>query len=108
MVSGGFYLRLYPFWLTRLLLRIRDGALPLVLYIHPWEWDDPRLNAWDADIDDPGLSWHPRLMKWITTHNRHVALERFSRILALGPRGVPLRTVLAASAEPGPREPVSA
>jgi peptidoglycan-N-acetylglucosamine deacetylase len=94
MVSGGFYLRLYPFWLTRLLLRLRDGTLPRVLYIHPWEWDDRRLNAWDAGIDDSALDWHPRLMKWITTYNRSVALDRFARLLELGPPGRPLRSVL--------------
>jgi polysaccharide deacetylase family protein (PEP-CTERM system associated) len=94
MVSGGFYLRLYPFWLTRLLFRLRDRHLPRVLYIHPWEWDDPSLNVWDLGVDDPAVEWRPRLMKWITTHNRHLALERFARLLEAGPPGRPLGRVL--------------
>jgi hypothetical protein len=36
-----------------------------------------------------------RLMKWITTHNRGVALTRFARLLELGPQGRPLRDLVA-------------
>jgi peptidoglycan-N-acetylglucosamine deacetylase len=108
MVSGGFYLRLYPFWLTRVLLRLRDGGLPRVLYIHPWEWDDRRLNAWDVGIDDPALRWHPHLMRWITTHNRRVSLKRFARLLALGPPGKPLRSALSRAPVEAPLERIHA
>lgn len=80
MVGGGFYLRAYPFWLTNALLR-RRRDLPRVFYIHTWEWEDRGLNLWDLGVDLPGLRWKPRLMKWITTYNRSVALERFDRLL---------------------------
>jgi hypothetical protein len=94
MVGGGFYLRAYPFWLTRLLLRLRDRSLPRVFYIHTWEWEDRGLNLWDLGVDLPGLRWKPRVMKWITTYNRPIALERFDRLLSLWRPGISIRSAL--------------
>ena len=38
--GGGGYLRLLPWWYTRLgLARARSERLPVVVYIHPWEID---------------------------------------------------------------------
>jgi polysaccharide deacetylase family protein (PEP-CTERM system associated) len=99
MVGGGFYLRAYPFWFTRLLLRMRDRKLPRVFYLHTWEFDDKRLNLWDLGADLPGLRWKPRRMRWITTYNRSVAFERFDRLLSLWRPGVPLETAVRASAK---------
>jgi hypothetical protein len=96
MVGGGFYLRAYPFWLTRFLLRRRDSSLPRVFYIHTWEWEDRRLNLWDLGVDLPGLQWKPRLMKWITTYNRRVALERFDRLLSTWRPGISIGSALPA------------
>jgi len=96
MVGGGFYLRVYPFWLTKLLLRLRDRALPRVFYLHTWELDDKRLNLWDLGVDLPGLHWKPRVMKWITTYNRHVALERYERLLSRWRPAVPIGSVVRA------------
>jgi polysaccharide deacetylase family protein (PEP-CTERM system associated) len=96
MVGGGFYLRAYPFWFTRLLLRLRDSALPRVFYIHTWELDDKRMNLWDLGVDLPGLKWKPRLMKWITTYNRRSTLARFERLLTLGRPGIPLDSAVRA------------
>jgi polysaccharide deacetylase family protein (PEP-CTERM system associated) len=45
-VGGGGYLRLLPFWYTRVGVRRAWGeSLPLIAYIHPWEVDpdQPRL-----------------------------------------------------------------
>jgi peptidoglycan-N-acetylglucosamine deacetylase len=98
MVGGGFYLRAYPFWLTRLLLRLRNRTLPRVFYLHTWELDDKRMNLWDLGVDLPGLRWKPRVMKWITTYNRSAALERFDRLLSLWRPGVPLETAVHDSA----------
>jgi polysaccharide deacetylase family protein (PEP-CTERM system associated) len=45
-VGGGGYLRIFPFWYTEMGFRkIRAEALPLIVYIHPWEIDpeQPRL-----------------------------------------------------------------
>lgn len=47
-VGGGGYLRLFPFWYTRLgFFRARDEELPLITYIHPWEIDpsQPRIGG---------------------------------------------------------------
>jgi polysaccharide deacetylase family protein (PEP-CTERM system associated) len=96
MVGGGFYLRAYPFWLTHWLLRRRDRSLPRVFYLHPWELDDRRVNLWDLGVDLPGLRWRPRRMKWITTYNRHAALERFDRLLSVWHPGTSIAGALAA------------
>jgi polysaccharide deacetylase family protein (PEP-CTERM system associated) len=47
-VGGGGYLRILPFWYTRLgCARAAREAVPLIVYIHPWEVDpaQPRLKA---------------------------------------------------------------
>ncbi|NJN06093.1 MAG: DUF3473 domain-containing protein [Rhodobacteraceae bacterium] len=47
-VSGGGYFRLYPYQLTRALLRRRNAqGQPFVFYLHPWELDpaQPRIDA---------------------------------------------------------------
>ena len=99
MVGGGFYLRAYPFWMTRLLLRWRDRSLPRVFYFHTWESEDRRLNLWDLGVDLPGLRWKPRVMKWITTYNRRVALERFDRLLSLWRPGISLGSAVRQPAQ---------
>lgn len=39
-VSGGFYMRLLPYWVTKLGLRFyRHKEWPAVIYLHPWELD---------------------------------------------------------------------
>jgi polysaccharide deacetylase family protein (PEP-CTERM system associated) len=96
MVGGGFYLRAYPFWLTRLLLGLRDRSLPRVFYIHTWEWEDRRLNLWDLGVSLPGLRWKPARMKLITTYNRRVALKRFDRLLSQWRPGVSIESALIA------------
>jgi hypothetical protein len=88
----------YPFWFTRLLLRLRDPSLPRVFYFHTWESDDRRLNLWDLGVDLPGLRWKPRTMRWITTYNRRAAVERFDRLLSLWRPGVSLGSAVPRSA----------
>ncbi|MGA2327003.1 MAG: XrtA system polysaccharide deacetylase [Bryobacteraceae bacterium] len=47
-VGGGGYLRILPFWYTRLgLRRAKEDRLPLIVYVHPWETDpeQPRLKG---------------------------------------------------------------
>lgn len=47
-VAGGGYLRLYPYFLLRMLLRrIASADVPLVMYLHPWELDpeQPRMEG---------------------------------------------------------------
>ncbi len=48
-VAGGGYFRLYPYWLTRMLLNqlARQTKRPFIFYLHPWEIDpdQPRVNT---------------------------------------------------------------
>ncbi len=47
-VGGGGFLRLYPYWLTRRMLRsIKTQTGPFVVYVHPWEIDpdQPRIKG---------------------------------------------------------------
>src|SRR5690606_6986927 len=45
-ISGGGYFRLYPYALTRALIRKALSAGDVVLYFHPWEFDadQPRVS----------------------------------------------------------------
>jgi len=95
VVSGGFYLRAYPFWFLRFLLALRDSSLPLVLYIHPWEWEEPHLNLWDMGITDDHLKERRRLMKWIVSYNRRGAFTKFRRLLETVPETAQLWHICA-------------
>lgn len=47
-VGGGGYLRILPFWYTRLgISRAQREGVPLIVYLHPWEIDpgQPRIQA---------------------------------------------------------------
>ena len=47
-VGGGGYLRIFPFWLTRIgIRRALADEVPLIAYVHPWEVDpaQPRLEG---------------------------------------------------------------
>jgi polysaccharide deacetylase family protein (PEP-CTERM system associated) len=47
-VGGGGYLRIFPYWYTRLgVSRAERDGVPLVVYLHPWEIDpeQPRLSG---------------------------------------------------------------
>ena len=99
MVAGGFYLRAYPTWFYRLLLRLRSADLPIVLYLHPWEWEDKRLNLWDLEVEHPYLLERAWLMKQIVTWNRHKAWDRYQSLLSQFPKLEPLREVLSYDTE---------
>jgi hypothetical protein len=47
-VSGGFYLRLIPYWFIKhAMKKINKKGHPAIIYIHPWEFDleQPRVNS---------------------------------------------------------------
>lgn len=47
-ICGGGYLRLYPYWLTRLgIKQLNKKGKPVIVYAHPWEIDteQPRLES---------------------------------------------------------------
>lgn len=74
--SGGGYFRLYPFWLTRRLLRSvpREHGQPFMFYIHPWE----------VDPDQPRVAapWRSRFRHYqnlsTTLHKLHRLLQSFA------------------------------
>lgn len=71
--SGGGYFRLYPYALTRALMRRcnRQGR-PVMFYIHPWEVDpgQPRIS---------GLPWTKRFRHY---NNLDRTVERLERLLS--------------------------
>lgn len=48
-ISGGGYFRLYPYWLTKILLDkyLEKNDTPFIFYLHPWEIDpdQPRVKS---------------------------------------------------------------
>jgi hypothetical protein len=73
-VGGGGYLRILPFWYTRLgYRRARAEKLPVIAYIHPWEVDphQPRIRGRRKSQ----LRHYTNLAK---------TLDRLRRLLALG------------------------
>jgi len=96
LIGGGFYLRFFPLWLNRLLLRrySRRNLCPPVVYIHPWEFDEAKYNPWDVGLEHPCLKERKRFMRWAMTLNRHRALPRFEQLLR-GQRWTCFRELLA-------------
>jgi polysaccharide deacetylase family protein (PEP-CTERM system associated) len=73
-VGGGGYLRLLPFWYTRLGAdRAAAENLPLIAYVHPWE----------VDADQPRLPGRPRsrLRHYTNLSRMH---DRLGALLRLG------------------------
>ena len=71
-VAGGGYLRLLPSWYTQIgVERARQEGLPILSYIHPWEFDpeQPRL---------PGR-WKSRLRHYTNLDKTRDRLERLFR-----------------------------
>jgi len=82
-VSGGFYMRIAPAFVLRILLaRVNARGWPFVIYLHPWETyaATPRLRE---------LSWLPR---WITYTNLEKTLAKLESLL----RAFPFTTVRGA------------
>jgi polysaccharide deacetylase family protein (PEP-CTERM system associated) len=47
-IAGGGYFRLYPYFVTRSLLKkVEEEGQPIVMYLHPWEFDpdQPRMDG---------------------------------------------------------------
>ena len=73
-VGGGGYLRILPFWYTKLgYRRARAENLPLIAYIHPWE----------VDPDQPRIDGRrkSRMRHYTNLAKTH---DRLRRLLALG------------------------
>jgi polysaccharide deacetylase family protein (PEP-CTERM system associated) len=71
--TGGGYFRLYPYRLTRFLLRrlARSGGAPVTFYVHPWELDPEQPRQ--------PLPWWRRLRQY---QGLHATESRLRRLLA--------------------------
>lgn len=73
--AGGGYLRLFPYWWTRLSLRIleRHGS-PATCYIHPYEMDSSELDEIPYRV--------PTLLRWSQGANRQSVGPKLRRLLS--------------------------
>jgi polysaccharide deacetylase family protein (PEP-CTERM system associated) len=70
--SGGGYFRLYPYALTRALMRrCNQQGRPVMFYLHPWEADPEQPRV-------PGLPWSKRFRHY---NNLDRTVERLERLL---------------------------
>ncbi len=72
-MSGGGYFRLYPYALTKLLVRcLEKERLGLVFYMHPWEYDP----------DHPKVEFPRAFPKFTHYLNLHTSAEKTRRLLS--------------------------
>lgn len=72
-IAGGGYFRLFPYWLTKTVLKNinnRDRQ-PFIFYLHPWE----------IDPDQPRFGHASMLSRFRHYNNLHKTIERFNRLL---------------------------
>lgn len=77
-VSGGAYLRIYPYALSRANFRKAEGeGRPVMFYVHPWELDPghPRVP----------FHWKPRLTHYANLRSTAPKLTRLLRDFQFGP-----------------------
>jgi hypothetical protein len=82
-VAGGGYLRMLPFWYTRLgVRRVHAEGRPVIAYLHPWELDPPQpriTGRWRSRLRHySGLATMPARVKGL------LGLGRFSSFEASG------------------------
>jgi polysaccharide deacetylase family protein (PEP-CTERM system associated) len=77
--GGGGYLRIYPLWLTKWLLRQLNAGegRPAVVYVHPWELD--------PDQPRQPVSVLGRLRHYYNLEQTHARLEALLREFRFGP-----------------------
>ena len=97
-VAGGGYFRLYPYCFLRWLLRHLDEAnTPLVMYLHPWEFDpqQPRM-------DGPLVS---RIRHYLNLSKTEVRLNMLLKDFEFAPicKAIQLISILGQEKQPMPR-----
>ncbi len=90
--AGGGYFRLYPYWLSRSLLRRATHQGPGIFYLHPWEIDPGQ-----PSVDNAG--WFSRFRHYNNLHRCESRLKRLMGDFRFG-------TVSAALAGTTPLPPV--
>jgi polysaccharide deacetylase family protein (PEP-CTERM system associated) len=74
-VAGGGYLRLFPYWWTRLALRTLERAgLPATCYLHPYELDVTELEEIPYPV--------PLRLRWSQRTNRKSVRAKLRRLVA--------------------------
>ena len=74
-VAGGGYLRLFPYWWTRLALRIIERAgRPATCYLHPYELDVTEFDEIPYQV--------PMRLRWTQSTNRKSVRAKLRRLLA--------------------------
>ena len=81
--GGGGYFRIFPYSLTRFMLRQVNRTRPFVFYIHPWE----------IDPDQPRFSQSPLKSRFRHYTNLGKTADRFTRLLQSF-RFAPIREVI--------------
>jgi polysaccharide deacetylase family protein (PEP-CTERM system associated) len=88
--AGGGYLRLFPYWWTRLALRtLQRAGAPATCYIHPYELDTYEMAELAYRV--------PPLVRWSQSANRRSVRPKLRRLLA----GFRFMTMAAACEELG-------
>jgi peptidoglycan-N-acetylglucosamine deacetylase len=84
LIGGGFYLRVFPSWLNHAFLHRHQARSqsPPVIYVHPWDVDEPKYNVWDCGVSHPSLASQARFMRWTNVVNRGRAFARLERLIA--------------------------
>jgi polysaccharide deacetylase family protein (PEP-CTERM system associated) len=73
-VAGGGYLRLFPYWWTRLALHTMERAgLPTTCYLHPYELDVTELDEIPYQV--------PMQLRWTQSTNRKSVRAKLRRLL---------------------------
>lgn len=73
--AGGGYLRLFPFWVTDLALRMYErSGFPATCYIHPYELDTTELDELPYRV--------PLLLRWSQSANRRTVRSKMRRLLS--------------------------
>ncbi len=71
-MSGGGYFRLYPYWLTRFLVRrLEAEKTGLVFYMHPWEYD----------AEHPRITFPRRFPQFTHYHNLESSVPKTEKLL---------------------------
>ena len=88
--AGGGYLRLFPYWWTRLALwTLQRAGSPATCYIHPYEFDTYEMAELPYRV--------PTLLRWSQSTNRRSVRPKLRRLLA----GFRFMTMAAACEELG-------
>ncbi len=87
-ITGGAYLRIYPYALSRANMRAAEAAgTPTVFYLHPWELD--------PDHPRVPFPWKPRLTHYVNLRSTEPKLRRLLQEFRFGPLGEVLEHALA-------------